>query len=311
MTMRSEPVRFRSPAHSSGSSAGECVGDLYLPPEAGPHPTVVMAHGIAAERSFGLTPFVEGFVARGLAVLIFDYRNFGPSSGEPRNLVSPIRHVADYHSAIDFVQTDSRLHPGRLALWGTSFSGGHALVTAARRTKEVRAVVAQIPFVSGISSAFAYPFRYHVPALALGLIDALSAGLGYSPVTVPVVRQRGLALLPGLEAHTGYMGLLPPDSDISEGVGRVPARILLTIMAYHPIALASRVEAPVLIIAARDDRIIPVRGVRRTAARIPQCRLEEWPIGHFDIYSGQWLVRAVELEADFLAEHLQPPPDDG
>ena len=43
-----------------------------------------MAHGFAAQKEGRLDAFAERFAAAGFAVLVFDYRHFGLSSGEPR-----------------------------------------------------------------------------------------------------------------------------------------------------------------------------------------------------------------------------------
>src|SRR5438445_661879 len=57
---------------------------VYLPEGGGPHPAVVMAHGIGAIKAGGLSPFAERFREEGFAAIAFDYRNFGGSGGEPR-----------------------------------------------------------------------------------------------------------------------------------------------------------------------------------------------------------------------------------
>ena len=62
------------------------------------------AHGIAGQKDMGLEPFAELFASRGMAVLLFDYRNFGGSEGEPRNWVSPTRHLQDWDAALDYVR---------------------------------------------------------------------------------------------------------------------------------------------------------------------------------------------------------------
>ena len=67
-------------------------------------PIVVAAHGIAGQKDMGLEPFAETFACKGLAVLLFDYRNFGGSEGEPRNWVSPKRHLQDWDAALDYVR---------------------------------------------------------------------------------------------------------------------------------------------------------------------------------------------------------------
>ena len=74
------------------SSGTRCAAWLYRPRGVARPPVVVMAHGFGAERTFGLPAFAGRFAAAGLAALLFDYRGFGQSDGEPRNLVSPRRH---------------------------------------------------------------------------------------------------------------------------------------------------------------------------------------------------------------------------
>ena len=71
-------------------------------------PIVVLAHGIAGQKDMGLHPFAEVFAQRGMAALVFDYRNFGGSEGEPRNWVSPKRHLEDWDSALDYVRVRKR-----------------------------------------------------------------------------------------------------------------------------------------------------------------------------------------------------------
>lgn len=84
-------------------------------------PIVVAAHGIAGQKDMGLEPFAETFASKGLAVLLFDYRNFGGSEGEPRNWVSPKRHLQDWDAALDYVRVP---HSCALAsqLWIVSLS---------------------------------------------------------------------------------------------------------------------------------------------------------------------------------------------
>jgi len=56
------------------ASGDELEGWLYLPEGDGPHPVVVMAHGIGAIKAGGLAPFAERFCREGFAAVVFDYR---------------------------------------------------------------------------------------------------------------------------------------------------------------------------------------------------------------------------------------------
>ena len=40
------------------------------------------------------------------------------------------------------------------------------------------------------------------------------------------------------------------------------------------------------------------------ASKAPRAEVKHYPIGHFDIYTGQWFDRAVADQAGFLTRHL-------
>lgn len=125
-----------------------CEAWLYLPkaPAARPPPVVVLGHGMGAQKDMGLDRYGERFAAAGLAAFIFDYRSFGGSSGEPRNWVSPSRHLEDWRAAVAHVQTglEGEVDGEQLVLWGSSFAGGHVLVVAAEQGEAVKAVISQV-----------------------------------------------------------------------------------------------------------------------------------------------------------------------
>lgn len=70
------------------------------PPLARLHLTPLGPH---QSQDFGLQRYAELFAMQGAAVLAFDYRAFGLSEGQPRNYVSPNRHVEDWVAAIDHI----------------------------------------------------------------------------------------------------------------------------------------------------------------------------------------------------------------
>jgi pimeloyl-ACP methyl ester carboxylesterase len=79
----------------------------------------------------------------------------------------------------------------------------------------------------------------------------------------------------------------------------------LTLALYRPIVAAGRVRCPALIMLGERDSLINPRAVERTAARMPQSTLVRYPIGHFDIYTGEAFEAAVAVQAQFLAENLR------
>ncbi len=76
-----------------------CDGDLYLPEGVNKPPVVIMAHGMAAQKDFRLPAYAERFVEKNMAAFLFDYRTFGKSDGEPRQMVDPDLHVQDWQAA--------------------------------------------------------------------------------------------------------------------------------------------------------------------------------------------------------------------
>jgi alpha-beta hydrolase superfamily lysophospholipase len=129
------------------SSQGATLrGLLYLPRAAARRPPiVVMAHGFSATMDGMVADrYAAAFCDAGLAVLLYDHRNFGRSGGEPRQQIDRWLQVIGYRDAIDFATTIGEVDASRLAVWGDSLSGGCVLV-AATFDPRVAAVVTQVP----------------------------------------------------------------------------------------------------------------------------------------------------------------------
>jgi pimeloyl-ACP methyl ester carboxylesterase len=299
MSSTSQFARIQSDFASKGT---RCSGDLYLPAGRYRPPVVVMAHGFAAERCFGLPAYAERFAERGLAVYLFDYRGFGDSDGEPRGYVDARRHLADWQAAVAHVRAMHQVDGSRLALWGTSFGGGHALVTAAN-DPGVMAVVAQVPYVDPLGLWFWRNRRYMAWAVCHGIRDLLRAVTGRPPHYIQVAGRPGEpALLDTPEVWSGSQSLLPEGATWEN---RCPARIVLTVPFYRPASSVTRISCPVLIIYAEHDSLFHAAAVGRAAARIPRATSVMVPQGHFDIYTGEAFEAASEMQAEFLELHLR------
>ncbi|MDD5224728.1 MAG: alpha/beta fold hydrolase [bacterium] len=279
----------------------KCAGWLFLPEGVTKPPVVIMAHGIAAERTFRLPAFAEKFTARGLACFVFDYRNFGDSEGEPRQLVSPDRHLRDWRAAIACVRRFKDINPERIALWGSSFSGGHVLAIASE-TPGLSAVVAQVPFVDGAALARLAPRSFQIEATLKGLRDLGRAMTFRPPYCVPVVAEPGeFALMNTPESKPGYLALVPPGS---KWKNEVPARIFLEMPRYRPALHADKITCPVLLVIAEKDSLIPAGDVEKAAARIPKARIVKFPVNHFAVYVGEPFEQVSEIEGKFLQEQF-------
>lgn len=292
---------FTREDHVFRSRRKKCAGWLYRPEGVTKPPVVVMAHGFGAQRDFGLEPYAEAFSRRGLAVFLFDYRNFGASEGEPRNLVNPWRHLRDWKAAIAYVRSLKEVDGSRLGLWGSSYSGGHVIVTASR-DEGVAAISAQVPFVDGFSSAAYTGTRHALQATAAGLKDLSRALTFREPYRVPIVSvPKTFGIMNTPESEPGYMAIVPEDTGWRN---ECPARAVLELLLYRPIKRARKVRCPAMVILGEKDSLIKPAAVERAASRMREVTLVHLPVGHFDVYTGEWFQKVSETQADFFVRHL-------
>src|SRR6266513_951351 len=108
------------------SPGDECRAWLFTPAAERP-PLVILGHGLGATREYGLEPYAHRFADAGIAALVFTYRHFGDSDGEPRQLLDIERQLADWAAAIAYARSLDGIDRERIALWGTSFGGGHVI----------------------------------------------------------------------------------------------------------------------------------------------------------------------------------------
>jgi uncharacterized protein len=282
-------------------SAGErCAAWLYRPQGSGPHPCVVLGHGFGATRTARLWAYAERFAAAGIAALAFDYRHFGDSDGEPRQLLDIGRQLEDWRAALVFVRSQDGVDPDRVALWGSSFGGGHVVRVAAGDAK-VAAVVSQAPYTTGASALREVGLPGVLRLSGAALRDAVGAVGGAEPRLVSICGRPGeLAAMTSPDALPGYEAMYEGGAYRNE----VAARVGLRVATYNPAWWAPRVRCPLLVCVAERDVITPPEPAQRMAARAPRGELVSYPIGHFDIYVGEWFERAVADQFEFLSRHL-------
>lgn len=290
------------------SGGVECAAWLYLPEGVAKPPVVVMAHGFGGTRRLRLDMYAEVFSGRGMASLVFDYRCQGDSEGYPRQLIDADMQLDDWGAAIRFAKGIEDVDGGRIALWGTSFSGGHVVVTAARE-KCVKAVVAQVPFVDSRAVPPERPKAgLVVKFLIAALRDVIGAKLGGEPVYMPVVGPPGsFAFLNTPGSYDTFLEMVPAELGWRN---EVTARTIFSFLKYRPILSAADVHCPLMVVPARHDNLIPLKATEKLAEKAPCSTLVMADGGHFDVYAGEQFDKLSAIEADFLAEHLSGPSQD-
>ena len=301
MTQEQTDVRLRV--------QGEALAGWWFRPEQpdnDPVPCIVMAHGLGGTRDAGLVSYARSFAEAGFAVLLFDYRHFGDSDGEPRQLISIRRQLADWQAAIDYARQQSGIDPDRVALWGSSFSGGHVIVAAARDGR-VAAISAQGPMMDGLAAVANIIGYAGVGGLVrlsrLALRDRARALFGLEPVYAPIVGPPGTtAAMATEDAEPGYRAIVPDDWR-----NELAARVALQLPFYRPVRHARRLSCPALIIVCSEDSVAPPEAAEKTARRagLKAELLRYEGMGHFDIYVGEGFERSSSDQISFFRRHLQ------
>lgn len=277
------------------------AADFYIPKTNNKSAVIIMAHGFAGLRQFKLIQYAQHFAQAGYAVILFDYRYWGGSTGKPREMISINSQLEDWKTMIQYASTCKFIDNRRIVLWGTSLSGGYAL-SLASELKNIQAIMVQIPYVDGAETAKLYPLQRYPQALKLSSQDYMGSKMGLNPKRLPVVDQYKLCFMPTADSYYGYLSIVNPDYYWS---GEVPARVFFNLMRYRPIQLVRQINIPVLFIAAQHDSLIPIESSREAATNIaPFVSYHEWDMKHFDIYHGSWFEKAVTTQLEFLHQHI-------
>jgi fermentation-respiration switch protein FrsA (DUF1100 family) len=278
---------------------------LYLPENlSAPVPCIIMGHGFGGTKDMGLESYAIRYQEAGFAVLIFDYRHFGESDGEPRQLIWIPYQLEDWSAAIAYARNLKEVNPAKIALWGTSMSGGHVIVTAAKDNR-IACVVAQCPGLDGHASGEMFlkrvGIRYALRMVMHGQRDYFRSWFGLSPHKIPIVGKPGsIACLTTPDAYDFFRKFAPENY-----VNEVCARINIRGDKYRPVKQAQNVRCPVLLQICEHDSIIPKSAAVETEKQLGKYgEAIYYPIGHFDIYIGDNFEKAVSDQLEFFKKHL-------
>lgn len=293
------------------SSEGATLRGLLFLPEGSPQrvPLVIMVHGTSATLLMVADKYAEVFRQAGLAVLLYDHRNFGRSGGEPRQEINPWIQCRGYRDAINFAITLDEVDSDRIALWGDSYTGGQVIVVGAIDPR-VKAIVAQCP-VFGAEPPTMEPTKANFEIFS----DIFSRGdVRGSPETttgpLPVVScdQSGTpSLLKPIQAFRWFIDYGGrAGTQWSNSVTRV---IPATSLPYHPSLCAPFVKAPTLLMVAPEDEMVHANyAVSRQAYELIAGPKQWHDIagGHFGLlyYPSELFNEASHAQVQFLKKWL-------
>jgi len=272
-------------------------GKLYAPQDK-PAGVVVMAHGFSAVAA-QLEPQARAFADAGFAAFVYDNPGFGLSGGCPRQEVDPVRQVRGYRDAVSHVRALPALAGARIALWGSSFSGGHVLQAGAM-DRRVDVVISQAPFISGWDLIGGWPNAEEVIAMTQAEREARSRGAEPSVMQV-VGKPDEPCALPGEDGYAYFTGTGGPTWK-----NAITVSSLELARAHEPALWIARIAPrPLLMIVADDDLVTPTDHALAAFERAgAPKRLVRVAGGHFDVYSGAGFDIAMAETIAWLKAHL-------
>ena len=284
-------------------------GRFYRPAQAVPWPVVVMTHGTTATITMCLDRYAEVFCRAGLAVLLYDHRNFGLSGGEPRQLINPWLQARGYRDAMNYLLTRADVDRDRVAAWGDSYSGMIALAVGALDPRYA-AVAVQCP-ACGIETPKLAADERHFRTMQTIFDDGEITGTPETttgPLPVVSADQIGSpSLLKPIQAYRWFIDYGGRHGTLWEN--RVIRVIPPTAVPFSAYLAAPFIRGPTLLMAGRNDEMVHCNPDVTSAvfARM-RCRKQWADIdgGHFGLLycPGEIFEQASAAQCAFLTDAL-------
>lgn len=286
-----------------------CAGWLYVPDDledGEQRPAIVMAHGFSAVKEMYLSNFAEKFEEAGFVVLVFDYRFFGDSEGEPRGRLIPAEQHEDYKNAITWVSQRPEVDSDRVGVWGSSYSGGHVLHLASF-DKRIKAAVAQVPLVNGWGNAqrLMRPdiFDEFLEAVAQDRTARYTEGEGGS---VPVVAPEGEpSALPTPESYEWFTHA--GETIAPNWRNEVSLESMEAFLEYDPAGNIHLISpTPLLMVVGEKDTLTPTdMAIAAYERALEPKKLVIMEGGkHFDAYTEPGLSQSAPPAVEWFEQHL-------
>lgn len=257
------------------------AADLAMPETNEPAvPAVIICPGWSGRRNVYSARIGAQLVSLGFAVLAFDFRGYGKSEGRPGRLF-PAEQVADVRAAVAFIRGEAAIDPARVCVLGM-LNGAAAALQGASEDRGIAAVVAFYPFGDGE--------RW---------LRSLRSGAEWENLSRRVVVDRAARSATG-RSEALHANDLSPElrSKLELSLDSADA-----IIAFAPEDVVHRIAPrPVMVVAVKEDRLVPLAEVASLYARIrePKSILVLPDIAHHDIYEESCLTRVIADVAAFL-----------
>jgi cephalosporin-C deacetylase-like acetyl esterase len=296
------------------SKGDTCRGWFYTP-EVGkaPFPAVVMAGGWTYVKEMVMPQYAKFFARAGVASLVFDYRNFGASDGEPREHLDPNMQIEDYKNGMSFVQSLPEVDPERVGIWGISYSGGHVLLLGALDPR-VKCIVSIVPLIDGYEAQVRGHGTEEMREVRALLMEDRKKRFetgegGYIPMCA-IDHQKTVCTWPFKRNYEVFMELKRTVAPAH--VHRNTIESVELLMAYNISPFLPRIlNIPTLMVVAEGDDHChwdtEIQAFNQIASPIKKITILP-KVTHMSIYSEKTdLELAAQESTDWLVEHLVKP----
>lgn len=285
-------------------------GLLFLPEDQHEKPPIiVMAIGTSVTIRMVADKYAEEFCKQGLAVLLYEHRNFGISDGEPRQQINPWLQCRGYLSAIDFAAQCQEVDTSKIGLWGSSYTGGEVIAIGAI-DERVKAIVAQCP-VCGEKPPAIPPNAENFERFRDILLEGDISGTPETTVgPIPVVsfdQASTPSILQPIQAFRWFIdyGGRPGTRWVNSVTRVIPD----TDVPYSPVLCAPFVKAPTLMMVAPEDEMVHANYdvAKLTCDLMPvPTEWHEVEDGHFGMlyYPSERFSEACRIQSAFFRKWL-------
>jgi uncharacterized protein len=156
------PLREENIVINNGPVA--LAGTLFSPATEGPHPAIILLHGSGPLTRYSFGPYPHFFTSLGFAVLIYDKRGTGASTGTLLDASTGTLMASSYFpddlkndalAAIHFLLGRKGINPRVIGFWGSS-EGGMLTTQVAARSKEVAFIIDSSGFMGPLWQTVSY-----------------------------------------------------------------------------------------------------------------------------------------------------------
>ena len=295
--MREERVEFTS-------EGARVAGLLRLPDEdsAVPYPAIVQGPGwLQLKEAKRNPPYHRAFTDAGFAVLVIDFRGFGESEGDGRDLL-PDRWLEDLVNAVTYLTTRPDIDATAIGTFGSGSTGGGNAVRLAAADSRIRCAIAQSPISDGGDWLRRMRREHEWFALLERLdVDRRARVLGGEGALVHPRRD--------LMVTTPERAEREARQDVEDRhVRDVSLRSADALIAYRPIDVAPSV-ARLLVVGVENDPVTPTDHAIALYERAlpPKQLIIQHRTTHYAAY-GQYAHVVIPAMVEWFDRHLRNGP---